>query len=75
MKSLSRTDIRLQTSLIIEKNGEYLVGISGMFPRWSNSPYDAWRTRKRDNAHKVAWAVKGNILLFNPIVGQLRLLK
>lgn len=68
-------DIREQTGLIIERNGEYLVGAAGMFLRWSTSPYDAWRTRKREKAYKVAWIVKGNILLFNPIVGQLRLLK
>ena len=67
------SDIRLATSIIIEKDGEYLVGAFGMLPRWSNSPYDAWMTRDRVSAHAVSWAVQGNILLFNPIVGQIKL--
>ena len=72
LKKGCSNDIRLQTSLVIERNGEYLVGVSGAFQRWSNSPYDAWKTRRKDFAHKVAWAVKGDIVLFNPIVGQLK---
>lgn len=66
-------DIRLQTGLIIEKDGEFLVAASGMNPRWSKSPWDAWITREREEAHYVAWKIKGNIMLFNPIVGQLRM--
>lgn len=66
-------DIRSQTGLIVEKDGKYLVAAAGMFPRWSLSPWDAWRTRKRENALFVARAIRGNIMLFNPIVGQLRI--
>ena len=66
-------NIRSKTALIIEKDGEYLAGIGGIFQRWSLSPYDAWKTRKRDKAFLVAWKVKGNIMLFNPVVGQLKM--
>ena len=67
-------DCREYTCLIIKKDNEFLVGcIMGTnILRWSNSPYDAWITRKRQHAIKVANYVNGNIMLFNPIVGQLR---
>lgn len=70
-------DIRLQTGIIIRKDGEYLVGI-GLITRqliWSNSPWDAWRTRKRDKAFIVADRVGGVRFLFNPVAGQLREMK
>lgn len=63
-------DIRLYTRCIVEKNGEYLLGLWG-FPRWSNSPYDAWHTRTKADAIRVAWKLGGHLMLFNPIAGQL----
>ena len=69
-------DIRLLTCVIIRKNGEYLVGriIGTNDLRWSNSPYDARRTRNRDNAQNMAQETGGKMMLFNPAVGQLRAL-
>lgn len=64
-------DIRRKTGLIVRRNGEYLVGHS-CFLRWSTSPYDAWRTRNRDDAEQVAEKVGGELWLFNPVVGQIR---
>ena len=67
-------DVRLFTSLIIRKNGEYLVGVildTGEL-RWSKSPFDAWRTRIRANAKSIAGKTGGEIVLFNPIVCQIR---
>ncbi len=64
-------DIRRKTQLIIRKDGEYLSGMS-LFLRWRLSPYDAWMTRSIDDARKVAEKVGGEIMLFNPIVCQLR---
>ena len=66
-------NIKKLTRVIIEKDGEYLVGVSivGQL-RWSTIPYDAWHTRDRIIAHKVAWKVKGIPYLFNPAVGQIR---
>ena len=67
-------DCREYTCLIIKKDNEFLVGcIIGLnILRWSNSSYDAWRTRTKEHAVKVADYVDGKIMLFNPIVGQLR---
>ena len=43
--------------------------------RWSRSVYDAWRTKDRMSAYRVAWRVGGSVLLFNPIVGKTKSLK
>lgn len=67
-------DVRCYTGIIIEKNGEFLVGtvLYSKELRWSNSPYDAWFTRRRDKALLVADKVEGRRLLFNPVVGQIK---
>ena len=69
-------DIRLLTCIIIRKNTKYLVwrvlGTSEL--RWSDSPHDAWRTRNKDDARHMARIVGGTMMLFNPAVGQLRVL-
>ena len=60
--------------MIVRVDKQFLVAcqIGTKVLVWSNSPYDAWRTRKREHAHMVANAVKGELFLFNPVVGQLR---
>ena len=71
-----KDDIRRQTALIIRKNGEYLVGrqlYNGAL-RWSGSAYDAYRTRNREKARRLAMVTGGIVLLFNPIVGEMRIL-
>lgn len=67
-------DIRGATGLIIQKDGEYLVGtiLYSSDLRWSKSPWDAWKTRNRNDAKMVARKVGGKLMLFNPIVGQLK---
>lgn len=67
-------DIRGETALIIRKDGEFLVGkiIFSNELRWSRSPWDAWRTRIRANARSIAEKTGGEIMLFNPVTGQLR---
>lgn len=69
-------DIRRKTCIIIRKNGAFLVGtiLFSTDLRWSTSPYDAWMTRKREDAERVAGAVGGEMVLFNPIVKQMRVL-
>ena len=64
----------MSTGIIIEKDGEFLVGtiLYSTDLRWSRSPYDAWITRKRDHAAKVARKVAGRQMLFNPVAGQIR---
>ena len=67
-------DIRKQTGLIIRKDNEYLVGrviYTGEL-KWSSSPWEAWRTRIRANARSIAEKTGGEIMLFNPVAGQLR---
>lgn len=72
-----KTDaIRRKTCIIIRRNGEYLVG-SIMFSeelRWSRDRYDAWRTRDRELAEAVARETGGIMVLFNPIIGESRVI-
>lgn len=67
-------DIRKCTVLIVKRGSMFLVGkipYSAEF-RWSDSAYDAWRTRNREKAEAVARLTGGDLWLWNPIVGQLR---
>lgn len=70
-------DIRICTVIIIEKDHKFLVGheILTKQLKWSDSPYDAWKTRKMDKAYIVSEKVKGTRFLFNPVVRQLRQMK
>ena len=75
---MNRDAIRAQTVLIIRRKNykEYLVGrqiYSGRLV-WSTSKYDAWRTRDREKARKVAEKTGGEPVLFNPIVGRTKAL-
>ena len=72
-----KDDIRKKTCLIIARGGEYLVGriIYSRDLRWSGSPYDAWMTRDREQAERVARRIGGNVMLFNPIVNQMKELR
>ena len=67
-------DIRKLTGLIIRRGNEYLVGtiLYSTDLRWSKSPWDAWITRDRTAAERVAGRVGGEIVLFNPAAGQMR---
>lgn len=69
---MNRDEIRKQTGLIIEKDGEFLIGYNGLFLRWGISPSDAWKTRDIDAAKMVSEKFGGTIMLFNPVVRQLR---
>ena len=67
-------DIRKMTALIVRRGPMFLVGRKMMSReyRWSDSPWDAWRTRNRTVADAVAFVVGGELMLFNPVAGQLR---
>ena len=67
-------NVRLCTVLIIKRGAEFLVGRIPYSTelRWSASPYDAWKTRKREDAERVARRVGGDLWLWNPVAGQLR---
>ncbi len=66
--------IRRRTCIIIRKGNEFLVGVilKSTDLRWSTSPYDAWSTRERRDAEMVAAMVGGEMVLFNPIVNQMK---
>lgn len=67
-------DIRRKTQLIIRRGPDFLVGtiLYSTDLRWSSSPWDAWGTRDRETAEKVARLVDGELYLWNPVAGQLR---
>lgn len=67
-----KEDIRRQTCLIIESQGRFLVGFNGFAIRWTESYSDAWRTRDIETAEMIADRFGGNVMLFNPVVRQLR---
>ena len=69
-------DIRLRTCCIIERDGHFFraLGIDYL-PCWSDSPWDAWRTRDLDAAHRVAWQFGCRVWLFNPVAGQLAVME
>ena len=64
------------TCIIIRRNGEFLVGrdyVNGTL-RWSNSAYDAWRTRDREKAREMARRTGGVTVLFNHVAGQMKVI-
>lgn len=71
-------DIRLQTALIIRKRirkkDKFLVGriLDTADLRWSSSPWDAWSTRDRKAARRVRHFIGGDIMLWNPVTGEMR---
>lgn len=69
-------DIRIYTGIIIRKHGQYLQGtiMYSTELRWTDSPWNAWRTRDREEARKLARKVGGTQMLFNPVAGQLKYL-
>ena len=74
---MNRDAIRRKTCIIIRRGGEYLVGtiVFSTDLRWSTSPYDAWTTRRIDHARRIARAVGGEMVLFNPIIGRTKDMK
>ena len=67
-------DIRVYTAIIIEKDSKFLVGREMLTKelKWSDSPYDAWKTREKDKAYIVSDKVNGTRYLFNPVARQIR---
>lgn len=73
---MTREALRKETCIIIRKNGEFLVGtiLYSKDLRWSGSMYDAWRTRDREKARRIARITGGVMMLFNPIIGKTRVM-
>lgn len=68
-----KQDLRKHTCCILKRGNKYLQGV-GMWNNlvWSTSAYDAWRTRDLDKALRFARKTGADVMLFNPIVSQLR---
>ena len=66
--------LKMATVLIVKRGAEYLVARIPYSTelRWSRSPYDAWNTRSKEKAEKVADLLGGDLWMFNPPTGQLR---
>lgn len=71
-----KDDVRKATRLIIRKNGEYMVGriLYSQELRWSTSPNDAWWTRDMEKAEDMARKLGGIVVMYNPVVNQIRVL-
>ena len=69
-------DIRQYTRVIVRKDGEYLVGREMLSRKlkWSTSPWDAWWTRDMEDARKLADRIGGVMVLFNPVVGNVKVI-
>ncbi len=67
-------NIREKTGLIIRRGNEYLVACQAVTGelRWSTSPWDAWWTRKREHAKRMSRVTGGDVVLFNPVAGQIK---
>ena len=75
-EEMNRDGIRKETCIIIRKHGHYLRGVNRLTNReeWSWSAYEAWKTRDREEAERVARRTGGVMVLFNPIVNQRRVI-
>lgn len=73
---MMKEEIQKQTCIVIRRNGEYLVGtiVFSTQLRWSKNLYDAWRTRDREKAERVARRTGGIMVLFNPVLHQTHVL-
>lgn len=68
-------DIRMYTNLIVKK-GRLFLQANGFYGlQWTPSQYDAWMTRNRGDAERVAELLGGELWLFNTASGDLAPLK
>lgn len=65
-----KQEIRTKTFLVIEKGGQYLAGYGTFMGiiRWSENLSEAWRTRDKQEALRVAEKYGGSLMLFNTVV-------
>ena len=71
---VNKDEIKKQTCLVVEKDGEYLAGLGSAigFTYWDRHLTNAWKTRDKEEAMAVAAKYGGRLMLFNPIVWQTR---
>ena len=73
---MDRNEIRRKTCVIIRKHGLYLAGRDWITDglRWTWSTYEAWKTRDIETAREIARRTGGIMVLFNPILGQTKVM-
>lgn len=67
---MNRNEMKKHTYLVIEKDGEYLTGY-GTFMGivgWDKHLSNAWKTRDKDEALRVAEKYGGTLKLFNTVL-------
>ena len=69
-------DIRTKTCIIIRKNRLFLQGKECFTndPKWTQYRHQAWRTRNRQKAERIARIVGGVMVLYNPIADQIKVI-
>ena len=71
---MNKDELRKQTCLVIEKDGKYLAGYGQVIRmiHWDDHLTNAWKTRDTKEAMDAADKYGGRLMLFNPIVWQIR---
>lgn len=54
---------------IIKKGRQYLLRFDGIDIRYTSSTYDSWWNKNFDSAIRIAKAIGGKVMKFNPITG------
>lgn len=72
--NLTRPDIRMATVLVIEKDRMFLSRKEMLTGRivWDQHLSNAWRTRNREKARRMAEKYGGRLCLFNPIIWRVK---
>ena len=58
---------------VIKKDGRYLVGCpydDSCFLRWSDSPYDGYKSKNFDRTRRMAYLLGGKVKRFNQLNGK-----
>ena len=63
-------DLRDYEEFVVRKGRLYMFSVTDGYLRWTNSPYDAWRHKRRDKARMVAKRIGGRVCAFNPVTGE-----
>jgi hypothetical protein len=68
------TMLRKATVLVVFRDGEYLSRKKMLTGRivWDQHLSNAWRTRDREKARRIAEKYGGTLRLFNPIIWRVR---
>lgn len=54
---------------IIKKGRQYLLRFDGIDIRYTPSSYDSWWSKNFDSAIRIAKAIGGKVMKFNPVTG------